>query len=234
MRRETINDLVLALLFLAVIAMQAGLTFALVLMGALAWHEYGHVIAFRQAGHRNVRWRFIPFLGAVAWSDSRSKSQVEQVYVALMGPGFSLLLLALVTIAQQFVAPMSYEAYVLALASGLIGFLNVTNLFPLYPLDGSHALRAMLAGWAPPGVARKIMMGSGLALVALAFLSGSYFIGLFALFGVLSLSRADAQADEARLAPLTPYERLLCVAAYAACFMAHGLAAWPLVKVWFL
>lgn len=231
MRPELRNDLILAAIFFAVIYMVTGnWILTLVFMASLAWHEYGHVLAFRQAGHQRVRWRFIPFLGAVAWSSAPTRTQLERLYIALMGPGFSLILLVLCVLAFQAVDPRSAAAPVLAYAILSIGFLNALNLLPLAPLDGSHVLKAMLAGWAPPGLARQILIVSGALLVILAFLKGLFFIAVFAMLNVVNLLRDEETADPAAMALLTPRERLLGAVAYVTTLLAHGLAGWPWIS----
>lgn len=228
MRPELRNDLIFAALFFFVVMTWTGSwILALIFMFCLGWHEYGHVLAFRHAGHKRVRWRFIPFLGAVAWSDAPTRSQVERLYVAMMGPGFSLVLLVLCLLAREAVDPNTQPYWLLSYAILSIGLLNAVNLFPLWPLDGSHVLRAMLAGWAPPGLARQILIASGALLAVLAMLKGLYIIGLFAVFQVMALIRHEATADEVAVKLLTPRERLLGAIVYVATLLAHGLAGWP-------
>ncbi|WP_018631733.1 metalloprotease [Neomegalonema perideroedes] len=230
MRQETRNDLILAVLFFAVVTMLTGSwILALLFMFALGWHEYGHVLAFRQAGHKRVRWRFIPFLGAVAWSGAPTRSQVERLYIALMGPGFSLVLLVLCLLAREMVPVGSQESWLLSYAVLTIGMLNAVNLLPLWPLDGSHVLRAMLAGWAPPGLARSILIASGGLLVILAAIKGLFVISIFASLQIMALIRFESEADEAAVRLLTPQERRLGAVAYFATLGAHGLAGWPFI-----
>lgn len=65
--------------------------FAAVLLGLLLIHEAGHALAMRWVGLPVQGIYFIPFFGGMAVAAAPHKSEAERGFVALMGPGFSLL-----------------------------------------------------------------------------------------------------------------------------------------------
>ncbi len=84
---------------------------------------------------------FIPFFGGVAVAGAPHASQAERGFVALMGPGFSLITTAAFYLLwlESGGDPLWAE---LALASAI---LNGLNLAPVLPLDGGQIVDAILS-----------------------------------------------------------------------------------------
>jgi Zn-dependent protease len=114
---------------------------AVLIVIALAVHEFGHLLAFRLLGQPWGRLVFLPFLGALAMPRLPFRSDGEQAFAALMGPGFSVLAILPTVIAAS--AGWSVPEWIVQFA-GLAALLNLFNLMPVEPLDGGVALRAML------------------------------------------------------------------------------------------
>src|SRR3989344_346902 len=70
--------------------------FALLIMLLLVVHESGHVWAMKRVGMKTKGIFFIPFLGAAAVSEEMFPSRKAEVYVAIMGPIWGLVLSAIV------------------------------------------------------------------------------------------------------------------------------------------
>jgi Zn-dependent protease len=114
---------------------------SLLLIVSLFVHEFGHLLAYRLIGQPWGRMIFLPFLGAIAIPRLHYSSQAQIVFSALMGPGFSMLLVAACMIYLNYVD----SANVLIILLGLITIvLNIFNLLPVEPLDGGVALRSVL------------------------------------------------------------------------------------------
>jgi Zn-dependent protease len=131
---------------------------AAVLLALIFIHEAGHALAMRMVGQPVQGIYFIPFLGGVAVAGAPHASQAERGFVALMGPGFSL-----VTTAAFYLLwlesggdPLWAE---LALASAI---LNGLNLAPVLPLDGGQIVDAILSR-ADPEVTGFLTFGALLA-----------------------------------------------------------------------
>ncbi|MEO1291855.1 MAG: site-2 protease family protein [Pseudomonadota bacterium] len=198
-----------------------------VIILAVVVHEYGHVLAYRLAGHRAPTFRLIPF-GGVAMSDEPPRNQVENAYVALMGPGFSVILVAggLLATLGFAEAGMTFEAQYALEAVIVIGLLNAFNLMPFFPLDGGQTLRAIATtvGLSFAHVLTLIMSG---LLVLFAVLTQTWILIFFALIGLGAVKAVQARD------PSTPRmgigTAILAMATYGAVFAVHAMASAPVL-----
>lgn len=198
---------------------------AIIVVGVLA-HEYGHVLAYRLAGHPRPVFRLAPF-GGVAFSDKPPASQVENAYVALMGPGFSVALVVLLLLIhwatlvdQPVVSAIAY------MSAGVVGALNFFNLLPFFPLDGGRTVRAMATAAGPRVALIATLVMSG-ALGAIGFMMKSWFLMIIALIGLLAAQQQEE--EDQRLPPMPARHAALTLIAYLATAAAHAAAAAPLV-----
>lgn len=152
-----------------------------VLFGLLV-HEYGHVLAMNAYGMGPARIYVVPFVGGMAKAQRRAESEWHGVLVSLAGPAFGLLAaipffgLYIVTGAGMWLDGVFY-----------VSMLNLLNLAPAPPLDGSKALGPVLA-LIHPMVEKVAMIVVGLIVVLWGVTNGSYiFAGLlaFSLYGHL-------------------------------------------------
>jgi Zn-dependent protease len=125
-------------------------TFAAILLVLLIVHEAGHALAMRWVGQPVAGIYFIPFLGGLAVGAAPHRNEAERGFVALMGPGFSLITTAAFMLAWQATGHPLLQS--LALVSAI---LNVMNLAPVLPLDGGQVVDAMLSR-SDPDMARVI------------------------------------------------------------------------------
>jgi Zn-dependent protease len=117
-----------------------GLRLAAILLALIFVHEAGHAIAMRWVGLPVQGIYFIPFLGGVAVSGAPHRSEAERGFVALMGPGLSI-----VTTAIFFALWKNTEQPVYAELALVSAFLNGMNLAPVLPLDGGHVTASLLS-----------------------------------------------------------------------------------------
>lgn len=152
-----------------------------VLFGLLV-HEYGHVLAMNAYGMGPARIYVVPFVGGMAKAQRRAESEWHGVLVSLAGPAFGLLAaipffgLYIVTGAPMWLEGVFY-----------VSMLNLLNLAPAPPLDGSKALGPVLA-LIHPMVEKVAMVVVGVVVVIWGLSNGSYiFAGLlaFSLYGHL-------------------------------------------------
>jgi len=138
--------------------------FALVIVGAILFHELGHVLAMRRYGVPVKGIYLIPFVGGVAVGDpSRVRlSEWQQFVIAVMGPVIGLVT-AVVPLAIYGVSGHAFAAA----AAGWIALVNLFNLLPIYPLDGGRMLRALFAsaGTRATRVGMVLSLGFGAALL---------------------------------------------------------------------
>jgi Zn-dependent protease len=157
-------------------------------------HEYGHVLAMNRLGMGPAKIYIIPFLGGVAKSQRLPQSEWHGVLVSLAGPAFGLL------------AAIPFFALFIATGQGMwlqgvfvIAFINLINLAPAPPLDGSKALGPVLARIHP--MLEKIVVGLiGAVVVLWGVTNGSWFFAAFlALALVGHLRRGVWRPDGRRL-----------------------------------
>ena len=219
-------------LFLAAISIAAavyffGATGGIAIVGAIMWHEWGHVIAYRVAGHSDARFRLIPLLGGVAISNQRPRNHAAECFVVLMGPGFSVCLVVILMLAATWLRdaglPFSREV---RWAAVLTGTINAFNMLPLWPLDGGRALRSITIT-AAPRLAPMLTMVMSAVLVGFALIKQMWFLLMFAVMGYSYAQRAGAV--ELHLSPMTGPQALLAALGYLAILGAHLVAGLPLV-----
>jgi len=138
--------------------------FALVICGAILFHELGHVVAMRWYGVPVKGIYLIPFVGGVAVGDpSRVRlSEWQQFVIAIMGPAIGF-----VTAAVPLVVFDATGYAFAAAAASWIALVNLFNLLPIYPLDGGRMLRALFAsaGARATRVGMVLSLGAGAALL---------------------------------------------------------------------
>jgi Zn-dependent protease len=113
---------------------------AAILVGLILIHEAGHALAMKMAGQPVQGIYFIPFFGGVAVASKPHASEGHRGFVALMGPGLSI-----ITTAAFYAAAQATGSAVLTELALMSAILNGINLAPLLPLDGGHVTSALLS-----------------------------------------------------------------------------------------
>lgn len=139
-------------------ALCCGWQMALTVLGAAAWHEFGHLLALRLCGGEARRLR-VGMLGAVI-EVRGAMGYGQELASALAGPLANLL-------AAAVLGRMGCTT-----AAGANGVLCAFNLLPVRPLDGGRALYLLLAWLADPGTAEWGCRWVGIS-TALAAASGT-------------------------------------------------------------
>ena len=165
---------------------------AVALIWGLLVHEYGHVLAMNRLGMGPARIYIIPFLGGVAKSQRLPQSEWHGVLVSLAGPAFGLL------------AAIPFFALFVATGQGLwlqgvfaIALINLVNLAPAPPLDGSKALGPVLAR-IHPMVERAAMIAVGVLVVWWGVTNGSYIFAAFLAIALVGHLRRGAWRPDGR------------------------------------
>ncbi|MGX1691639.1 metalloprotease [Brevundimonas naejangsanensis] len=145
-------------------------------------HEYGHVLAMNRVGMGPARIYIIPFLGGLAKGQRAPKSEWHGVLVSLAGPAFGLL--AMIPFVAAGLAMTSPEWL---MGAFFIAMINLLNLLPAPPLDGSKALGPVLTRVHPRLEQVALLAVGGLAVwwgLSTGRLILAVFLGL-AVFGHL-------------------------------------------------
>ncbi len=194
----------------------------------VAVHEYGHVAAYRVAGHPDATFRLIPLLGGVAISRRRPKTQLHEFYITFMGPGICFALMAIALALAGLVEPSSaVAADMLWMLATVAGALNFFNLLPLWPLDGGRLTR-ILVSTVSPTLAHYLTLAMSAALAVLAVASHSLLFMLFAIISAHSALNAP-RADNLRQR-LTIWQALIGLMAYAAALAAFFIGGEPIIN----
>jgi len=190
---------------------------AAILVFVVAIHEFGHLLAFRMIGQPWGRIIFIPFLGAIAMPRLPYRNQCEYAFSALMGPAFSVILL----LPLLFLPDASQEfARVIVFVTAA---LNGLNLLPALPLDGGHALRAIVESLKPD--AAKLVMAACAALIA----GAAILLHLPILFAVALLTLfSSRQLLGSRLSAMNLAESATVFVAYLGLGLIYGGFLWKL------
>jgi len=193
---------------------------ATALIFGLFVHEYGHVLAMNRLGMGPARIYIIPFLGGLAKGQRLPQSEWHGVLVSLAGPAFGLLA-AIPFFALYFA--LGGAGWLLGAA--VIGALNLVNLAPAPPLDGSKAIGPVLAR-IHPWVERAAMIVMGALVVYWGVTTGRFILAIFLAIALLGHLRRGAWRPEGR--DLTVREAGFSVGLYlvtAIACAATGLAA---------
>ncbi|HZC15992.1 MAG TPA: M50 family metallopeptidase [Caulobacteraceae bacterium] len=189
-------------------------------------HEYGHVLAINALGAGPGRIRIIPFLGGAATMRRNPDSDFKSVLISLAGPSFGLI----AAIPFFILAEQTRDGRWLN-GAVFIGVINLINLAPAPPLDGSKALGPALAR-IHPLVEKVALVLVGVLAVALAIRTGNWIIGAFV--GIATLGALRARTLRAPARPLDASEWVgsvalwltalgLCVGVIA--FAVHGVGS---------
>ncbi len=202
-----------------------GLALAATLTFVVALHELGHMAAFRLMGHRKVRMIFIPLLGGIAIGGRPYDSRFEVAFVALMGAGFSALLVPVLIAVSTFAAAAGHPlaAMFLAVFAGCAALFNIANLVPVWKFDGGQVLRQICPGPLVLGLASFCLLSAFLALGWHAGFSPNFLIAAGAIFACLSLlTMGTGVQPRHELKPIRAFDRLAIGAALLAVFVIHG------------
>jgi Zn-dependent protease len=204
-----------------------GATFGLALIAVLVIHEFGHVAAFRVAGHSDARFRLVPLLGGYAISNHPIKTQEEQVFISLMGPaiGIAPMLLA------YGLTPFAVQYYPAAISplltfASICGALNFFNLLPIWPLDGGK-LTASITAVFHDRAPFYIFVASTALVGLVAVLSQRLFLLFIVVLGVQHLMQTGGSDGRAPHARMSKNHAILCLGAWlftAATLFMGGVA----------
>lgn len=114
------------------------LSYILLLVIVIFFHELGHFIAMKKFGYRDVQMFFVPFMGAYVSGEPHRVSQYQKAVTLLAGPLPGIVLgIICGWLYVQTSHPFYFQSALLLL------LLNVFNLLPVSPLDGGQLLETI-------------------------------------------------------------------------------------------
>jgi Zn-dependent protease len=152
--------------------------FAVVIVGSILFHEYGHLWAMKKRGLKTKGIYLIPFFGGAAVAEESFKTRNNEAFIGLFGPIFGLGLAVVVLIGYYF----TRNSFMAAIA-GWMGLINIFNLLPVNPLDGGRIIKSVTFS-----ISNKL----GLIFLTIGLILGAYMaaklrIYIFTLLFVLAL-----------------------------------------------
>lgn len=167
-------------------------TAAWLLVGSIAIHEFGHMLAvYAYGGKPNLL--FIPLLGAATLYTNEEFERLnwfQRAILGLSGCIFNFLILVASILIYQFGEGGKYWLFLTALNSSLVVF----NLLPLGIFDGGHFARALFSSLDEKDdrlFARAVTSLSYIACFTLAVMGKLTFFHVGIAFGMLDGSRKD-------------------------------------------
>jgi Zn-dependent protease len=143
-------------------------------------HEAGHALVMNKLGMGPARIYIIPFLGGLAKARRAAKSEWDGVLVSLAGPAFGLL--AMIPFVGVWAATGQGEWL---MGAFFIAMLNLVNLVPAPPLDGSKALGPVLTR-VHPRLEQIVLLAIGVAVVWWGLSTGRFILAAFLALSVFS------------------------------------------------
>jgi stage IV sporulation protein FB len=125
-------------------------TMLLLITAIVMFHELGHFFAMKYFRYNDLGIFFIPLLGAYVSGTKREVSQKESAIILLAGPLPGIILGSVFYILSQNNPSLEISSISFDRIGMLLIFLNLINLFPVYPLDGGQLLNRVFLdeeGW---------------------------------------------------------------------------------------
>lgn len=168
-------------LFLAVGGWFWGLRFAAILFVVVAIHEFGHYLAMRLSGYRNVQMLALPLVGGVTIGHEAKPDAARRAWMSLMGPLPGIVIGWTLLVASLW-GGVDFDSVAFQAALVFL-FVNYLNVLPVPPLDGAHVVQELL----PVGSARLSAVFIAVASIVGALIAYWFGFTLLVLIALLQL-----------------------------------------------
>jgi len=133
--------------------------FAVIILGMLVIHEYGHLRCMKHYGMKTRGIYLIPLLGAAAVAEDNFPSRRAEATIALAGP-----LTGAVLAGGTGLLYFATRNGAFAAAAAWMALINLFNLLPVVPLDGGRVVKSITC---------SIGSRTGMAAVIIGMLLGA-------------------------------------------------------------
>ncbi len=157
-------------------------------------HEMGHFLAMKAFRYKDLGIFFIPLLGAYVSGSKREVSQLQSAIILLAGPLPGIIIGILFYLFAEQNPLLDIAGISFYTIANLFVFLNLLNLFPVYPLDGGQLLNRVFLDeekW----VSKLFVFLSAAFMLWVAWISKFWVLAIFPLMLLLRL-RTDKQLDK--------------------------------------
>jgi Zn-dependent protease len=132
------GKLVLALASFAAYAFLFTWEFAVIILGMLVIHEYGHLRCMKHYGMKTRGIYLVPLIGAAAVAEDNFPSRRAEATIALAGP-----LTGAALAAGTGLLYFATHNGAFAAAAAWMALVNLFNLLPVVPLDGGRVVKSI-------------------------------------------------------------------------------------------
>lgn len=196
----------LAVVFFLLVAQLGlwGLPAGVVLFGSVLLHELGHAVVAQEHGLPIARID-LHLLGGTASMTRPPRSPREEILIAAAGPAVSFALavgffFVSMALGGSLGLGMAGLGDLFAYGSAVNLALGLFNLVPALPMDGGRIFRAALAAKVGPlrgtKIAATVSRVFGGIFIGLAFLSGSFGLGLIGLLLFVLVGQEERMAEQ--------------------------------------
>lgn len=166
-------------------------SWAVLILMALVFHEFGHVMAMNFLGISISSSSILPFVGGAAMTRFRFRTDLEQAFCSLMGPAISLL-----PSAAFFGLYLFNQHVFFGVAAAIFAFINLLSLLPVQPFDGGRILETLISSLKPQDIIAAICTGIIVGLLYVVY-QGHYVLALVGLLAaILSYKPLFTMLDE--------------------------------------
>lgn len=166
---------------------------AVVLMGSIVLHEFGHIAAARFFGIQTTGVTLYP-IGGVARLTRESKSGIEEIVVAVAGPLVNAILASVGFVGLILTSGPSVNFdNPFALLFGINLVLGAFNMLPAFPMDGGRVFRGLLWSFQGKLTATRWAARLGQVFAVLFFIAGIFQSGSLALIGIFIYLQASSE-----------------------------------------
>jgi Zn-dependent protease len=212
-------SVVSAALLAWLIASQMGWKWAVAGVFGILVHELGHALVINAMKLGPARIDFVPFLGAVTRAGKPAPTELKGALIAVAGPLFGLLAVIPFFVAAQVTGDAGWAG-----GAFFICLINLVNLLPAPPLDGSKVVGPALAAVHPLLEKAAILaVGAGAAWWAIS--TGRWLFGGLVALGVASSLMSRRLRPQAERLTLEGFLWSFSLYLMTACFLIGTMLA---------
>ncbi len=152
------------------------LSWAVLIMMALVFHEFGHVIGLSFLGIHPSGATILPFVGKAAMEKFPFRNELEHAFCSLMGPAVSLLPSTIFFLCYLFSGHVFFGA-----AAAIFAFVNLISFLPVYPFGSERVFNGLIRS------IRSEDVFAAIVTVFIVSLAASIFHGYYIVALVLAL-----------------------------------------------
>ena len=157
-------------------------------------HEMGHFLAMKAFRYKDLGIFFIPLLGAYVSGSKREVSQWQSAIILLAGPLPGIIFGVIFYLLSESNPYLNIAGISFYTIGNLFVFLNLLNLFPVYPLDGGQLLNRVFLdeeSW----VSNLFVFLSAAFILWIAWKSNIWILAIFPAM-MLFRMRTDKQSQQ--------------------------------------